>query len=65
VIQIPQYLPFRREIEGDFVLGAVLAAILWDIYSVRQSAADAPAYAIWTTLLLSAVVLAASPLRSH
>ena len=32
--------------EGDFVFGAVLAAILWDIYSVRQSAADARAYAI-------------------
>ncbi|HLN83396.1 MAG TPA: hypothetical protein VK355_07260 [Candidatus Binatia bacterium] len=51
--------------EGDFVFGAVLAAILWDIYSVRQSAADARAYAIWTMLLLSAVVLVASPPRSH
>jgi hypothetical protein len=56
---------FPKGDEGDFVFGVVFAAILWDIYSVRQSAADARAYAVWTMLLLSAVVLVASPPRSH
>lgn len=54
---------FPKGDEGDFVFGCLQQ--FSDIYSVRQSAADARAYAVWTMLLLSAVVLVASPPRSH